>query len=299
MLAVFLSLNNTFNNIIKQVIMFDYLPQFVLNVLNDFDLNKITEIRLRVGMPLSVQTDGRYHLITLSKPFTKDDMENLIIRLTKHSIYAYEEQIKNGYLMGFNGERIGLSGMCVYDQNGIRTIKDFNSLCIRVPHQIKGCADILLDIFKETLKSFLVIAPPGFGKTTFLRDAIRVVSINFKANILVVDEKNEFYGDGKFDLGKTCDILINCRKDYGFNNGILSLRPDLIVTDELFLERDILAVKNAILSGVKVFASAHAKNLDDLKSKEIFTNLINQKLFDYYIILSSKQIGQVIEVIKS
>lgn len=281
--------------------MFDYLSENLKRIVLSYNIDSISEIRLRINAPIVIQIDGKYRIIpTNSAIFTQKDAENLFLRLTKRSFYAYNEDVKNGYVCGENGERIGLCGKCVYDGDKLLTVKDFTSFCIRIPREVKGCAfEIIKRIFSDGLKSVLAISPPGGGKTTFLRDSARSISSQFQANVLVVDEKCELSGNGRFDLGKTTDVICSGSKSYGFKVGVLNMRPDVIITDELFSESDIISSENAVLSGVSVFASAHAKNVDELSRKKAYQALFDKKIFDYAVVLSSeKRLGEIKEVVK-
>lgn len=268
--------------------MFDYLPPFIKKLLDNYSYERISEIRLRVDKPLSLEVDGRYVTVSgkYSQMISYETMQNIFLRLTKHSLYAYCETIKNGYVYGDDGERIGLSGKCVYADNDLKNVKEINGMCIRLPHEIIGFAEKFCQkSFSDGVKSVLVISPPGGGKTTFLRDACRIISDNFKENVLVVDEKNELSGNGKFGLGDRTDVLSYCKKAFGFSQGVLNMRPDVIVTDELFSENDVSGAINAVLSGVKVLASCHARNIDELIKKPILKKLIESKIFDFAVVL--------------
>lgn len=281
--------------------MFEYLPQKILNAISRYNVNAITEIRLRVDKPIYIQIDGVYRKIPQNvADFSGFDAENLIAKLTKRSLYAYTDSINQGYLCGENGERIGLCGKCVYDDDKLLSVKDFNSFCIRIPHEVIGCAEVLLKTcFTGGIKSVLVISPPGGGKTTFLRDAVRVISRNFNSNILVIDEKNELYANGKFNLGETSDVISSGRKSFGFNAGVVNMCPDVIVTDELSSDSDVKSAEKAVLSGICLLASAHASSISELKKKTIFKNLFDNGIFDYAVILSSQnELGEVKEIIE-
>lgn len=281
--------------------MFDYLSENLKSLVLSYNLDSISEIRLRVNAPIVIQIDGKYREIPNNiAVFTQKDAENLILRLTKRSFYAYNEDVKNGYICGENGERIGLAGKCVYDGDKLLTVKDITSFCIRIPREVKGCAfETIKRLLSEGLKSVLVISPPGGGKTTFLRDSARAISSEQKVNVLVVDEKNELSGNGRFDLGKTTDVIRSGSKSYGFKVGVLNMRPDVIITDELFSESDIISSENAVLSGVSVFASAHGKNVEELSRKNVYRSLFDKKIFDYAVVLSSeKRLGEIKEVVK-
>lgn len=266
--------------------MFDYLPDKLLRHIYNFDCDKITEIRLRCGKPAYLEFDGNVVRIC-NEIVNFSEIEEIVLKLTKRSIYAYSDCIKRGYIYGDNGERIGLCGKFVYVDDKLKSITEIRSLCIRIPHEIQGVADAVKDrCFYNGVKSIVVISPPGGGKTTFLRDLSRIVSDYYKLNVLVVDEKNEFYGLGKFNLGERTDVMTGVKKSYGIESGVLNMRPDVIVTDELSEPKDIFYAKKAVLSGVKLMASAHATSVEELSRKPYFNVILDEKLFDYAIVLS-------------
>ena len=55
-------------------------------------------------------------------------------------MYSVEEQIKQGFITAENGERIGIAGEYVYERGQPLTIRKYSSVCIRIPHEIIGCA---------------------------------------------------------------------------------------------------------------------------------------------------------------
>lgn len=281
--------------------MFEYLPQPIRQTISKYNIDAINEIRLRVGMPMFIQVNGQYYIVNYvnNYVFTYNDIDDIILKLTKHSIYAYKNNLLNGYLCGCNGERIGVCGQYVYDNNILKGVKGFSSLCIRIPHEVKGCADkIINQCFYDQVKNILVISPPGGGKTTILRDLTRIISYKFMKNILLIDEKNELFGEGKFDIGNTTDVILYGKKDYGFSVGVANLRPDVIITDEIINRNEMLGCKNAILSGVKVIASIHGNDYNDVKDKDEFKLILTDNIFDYAVILSSKKIGQIVDIVK-
>ena len=65
-------------------------------------------------------------------------------------------------------------------------------MCIRIAKQMKGCADNIMDeLLKDGLKHTIIISPPGFGKTTLLRDIIRQLSDIYRKNVVLIDERCE------------------------------------------------------------------------------------------------------------
>jgi stage III sporulation protein AA len=263
--------------------------------------SQLNEIRLRAGQPVVIYLGGQpYYLCekgvtsNLKNAFhiTKQEIEGIIFSASGFSIYSVNEQIKRGFIVTSGGIRIGLAGDVVKENGQIRTITNFTSVNIRIPHQIKDCSLQAFDTIVSdlTIKNTLVISPPGAGKTTFIRDFIYQLSEqNYCLNVLVLDERGEISGGGEMNLGAFCDILSFTSKFEGFEQGIRSLSPNLIVTDELGAEKDIEALKYAMNSGVNVLATVHASSIEDLKQKKDFKQLLEDKYFSRFVLLSSKQ----------
>ena len=266
-------------------------------IVKSFNFKDITEIRMRLNQKLIIVIKTKkFYIKNEADEFivaTKPMLENFIRKVSENSIYAYNDNIINGFITLKNGVRVGLSGTVVYEDGKPTTIKDFQSANIRIPHLIRNCSapafDFLVD---EDVKNTLIISSPGSGKTTFLRDFIMQLSYRkISKNVLVVDERNEIcslcHGEHTFDLGGFCDVYTNCTKEFGFKNGIRSMSPDVIVTDELDLSNDLNIVKQAVNCGVNIVATIHAKNIMQLRQKEEFEDLLRKKYFSRFVILNN------------
>ena len=290
----------------------DLFPSYFYEYLTKTPIEKINEIRLRNNKKVVITISNKsYYLSKLGltgsvdKAITADrDLINDIVkRGCEGSVYAYANQLKNGFLTTSGGIRIGLSGEGVYEKNNIKTLKNFNSLVIRIPHQIVGCSKMALPyLFEDKFLNTLIVSPPGCGKTTFIRDIIYQLSaLEYCYNILLVDERGEiancFDGSPNLDTGNFCDVLSNTSKQYAFENGIRALNPDIIATDELSSITDYESVFKASNCGVSILASIHAKNIEDLKIKKDFELLLKNKVFKRIIVLSKKEGPGTLEAI--
>lgn len=278
----------------------NYLDRDVYNAITKaFSFNDITEIRLRANENIIVVVKNKkYYLKDDENEFVKATqkmIENFILRASEHSIYAFNESISNGYITLPHGVRVGLTGNVVIDEGKVVTIKEFQAINIRIPHIIKNCSlpayDFLVD---GEVKNTLILSAPGCGKTTFLRDfIIQLYRHNFSSNVLVADERNELAsviaGESQIDLGGFCDIYTNCTKKFAFKNGIRSMRPDVIICDELDLERDLDCLLEAMNSGVSVVATIHAKNLKELERKNGFDKVLDNKYFSRFVLLTNDE----------
>ena len=287
-------------------------PPYFAEIINKTPVEKINEIRLRVNKKIVITISNKSYYLS-ENGLTGDKQKavvcdkNLISEILKraceNSVYAYNNQIKNGFITVKGGIRIGLSGEGVAERNFIKTLKNINGLAIRIPHEVKGCSKkILSNLFNNNFLNTLIISPPGAGKTTFIRDIILQISeLDYCYNVLLVDERGEiancFEGEPTLNVGNFCDILSNISKEYAFENGIRSLRPDIIATDELATIKDFEAVERANSCGVSILASMHAKNIDDLKQKSDFQNTLKNKVFKRIVVLSQNDGPGTIEAI--
>ena len=247
---------------------------------------KIFEVRLRQDKPVAVKGfDGeKVSVKYLSYSTTKNDLEKIIYSLCNYSVYSVEESLKNGFITSNDGERVGVCGSCVLSLDNVITIKDFSSLCIRIPNDVKGCSNSYFNLFSG-IRSCLVVAKPFEGKTTFIRDLGRNYANEY--NVLFIDERDELSASGKFNLGKNADVIRYSTKKFGFYNGVRSYNPDVIVCDEIMSSDDLQAVQFALLSGVKVVATIHSDNIKNLLKKQFISAIFKNKLFDDIIVLDA------------
>ena len=275
--------------------MLSFLPKNISDALNKENVDSILEIRIRVNAPIYILKENGWKKLEYIGEYKPSlfDLEKMFLRLSDHSVYAHIDTLKQGYITTKNGIRVGIAGEVVKDGNDIKIIKEISSMCIRLPKEVIGCAQNLYqNVFRNGLKNLLIISPPGLGKTTFLRDIIRILANNY--NVLCVDERLEISAKGKFFLGERVDVLSLATKEYGLNYGVKSMSPDVICVDELANIKDVNASINACFSGVNVIATVHGKSLEDIKNKAIFNNLITSGAFERYCTILKR--GQVTEI---
>lgn len=285
------------------------LPPSLYSALTKLDINKLEEIRIRRNAPIIARVNGENKILGYESGekiyAASRDIDYILKQATENSLYAYNSQIKQGFITARGGIRIGIAGESVNSDNFMpTTLKNINSLVIRVPHEVKGCSNKVFKFIAsdEGIKNTLIIAPPGAGKTTLLRDiASKISTLNRIYNCLVVDERFEIAscvdGTAMLDVGKYTDIVSGATKKYAFSSGIRTLRPDVVLTDELMTRDDADACVFAVLSGVKVIATIHANNHFEIMEKDEFSRLLKEKIFERIIVLSCKNGVGIVEAI--
>ena len=274
------------------------LPDKFYKIISEkVNLKAINEIRLRADKPVVLNVSGKMYFLSengvtsnvnSSLYASKIMIEDVIFRASECSIYSVNEQIKKGFIVTDDAVRIGIGGNLIEENGHIKTMTNFCSCNIRVPHIIKNCSLTAYPfiVSENGVANTLIISPPACGKTTFLRDFVYQLSErNLPYNILLLDER------GELDCGinsKFTDKIAFSTKKVGFENGIRSLSPDIIVTDEIGQEEDIEAIRYASSCGVKVLASTHADNMETFCKKVLFQTLIKEKVFKRYVLLSKR-----------
>lgn len=286
---------------------FEIFPLEIKRKIESVGVDKVQEIRIRINKPIIVYIGGNE--IILDKKINKDEMKYIIQRISNYSIYAYEEEIKQGFITLKGGHRVGLAGECVADNDGIKTIKNISSLNIRISREVIGCSrNILKYIVKENkVRNTLIISPPKCGKTTMLRDITRVLSNGDKGlnitgkKVAVVDERSEiggsYQGVPQMDLGIRTDILDNCPKKDGMIMAIRSLSPEVLICDEIGNVEDIKALKTAFNSGVSIVVTVHGDDYEEVKRRCEFKELFDSKIIKNIVVLGNKKnIGDEVKI---
>ena len=248
---------------------------------------ELLEIRLRKGRPTEL-------VMLRSSDWLKDsgaeeDMKFIINSASRYSPWA-AESISSGYITAPGGHRIGICGEVVQHNGNITGIRNPTSVCVRIARDFPGIASQC----KNLSGNVLLIGPPGSGKTTLLRDLIRLTSQSTSGAITVVDERGEIFPvNSLFDTGPRTDVLTGCGKVTGIEMALKTMGPSCIVVDEVTSEKDCLALLQAAWCGVRVFATAHAASMADLRGKAAYRQLVDSKLFDWVLILQKDKSWKV------
>lgn len=284
----------------------DNLKQAIKNI-SEGDFNEIEEIRIRVDKPIIIYKNKKETFVEIEKFPTVDDILLTLELMSDYSLYALEEELKNGYITLQGGHRVGITGKAVIDRGNIKTIKNINGLNIRLSHQILGCADEMMEhIYSEDkICHTLIVSPPRCGKTTLIRDIVRQLSNGTSKRqgitVGVVDERSEIAGCYKGipqnDVGIRTDVLDACPKAEGIMLLLRSMSPEVIAVDEIGRKEDIYAIEEILNAGIKLICTVHGKTIEDIKQKPVLSELMEKKIFEKIIVLSRQKGAGTIEAV--
>ncbi|MBV7275054.1 stage III sporulation protein AA [Clostridiaceae bacterium UIB06] len=267
--------------------------------------NGLQEIRIRIDKPLIFEVGNR-EIINKYIPKT-EELKSIIQKMSNYSIYAFDDELKQGYITIKGGHRVGVCGKCVIEKNEVKTIKNIASINIRICREVKGCSDSVMKFILENNEviNTIIISPPKCGKTTLIRDIARNISDGvdktfFKGKkVCVIDERSElgacFNGVPQLNLGIRTDILDGCPKSEGIMMAIRSMSPDVVVCDEIGTYKDMESILTALNCGVSLITTIHGYSVDDLYSRPVFRDIVENNVFKRAIILSSKNGAGTIE----
>ena len=268
----------------------------------------LQEIKLRVEKPLLLVYRGEEIIPgnQRGKPYivTREDIREMLEYISNYSLYAYEQEMKQGYITIEGGHRVGMTGQAIIENGKVKNLRYISSINLRMSHEILGCADLIFPFitYNKKLYHTLIVSPPRCGKTTLLRDMIRQISngngwIN-GMSVGVVDERSElggcYMGVAQTQLGIRTDVLDCCPKAEGMIMLIRSMGPEVIAVDEIGTAEDVHAIEYAMHCGCKMLATVHADSMEELRKKPLFDQMVAEKRFERYVLLENREhVGQV------
>lgn len=280
-------------------------------------LNRLEEIRLRIGRPLWIKfSTGDWFITPVGTAthatknayiVTEQDLTRTLAAVSENSVYALEEELRRGFITVCGGHRVGLAGKAVVEAGRIKNLKEISSLVFRVARDVQCCSERVLEAVMtpnhEPLNT-IIISPPGCGKTTMLRDLACQLSNGTQGasfNVTIVDERSElagcFQGRPQLMVGDRTDVLDGCPKAEGMIMAVRALAPDVVVTDEIGRPEDAEAIRECLNAGVRIFTSAHGASLEEVANRPALRSVFEQNNFQIAIILSRRRGPATIEQI--
>lgn len=255
----------------------------------------VQEIRLRRGQPVLFTVQGRLTPCAKFLPGARRaahigeaDLQACFLHLCQHSVYAYEEELRQGFFTVEGGNRIGVAGS--WGGSGFSAVTSLNLRVARwvtcdVPQPVQ-------QYLAEGSGSLLVAGAPGSGKTTFLRTLVQLLSRK-DAVVCVVDERCELMagegGGGLPTAGMRCDVYTRCPKAEGIEMALRCMNPAFIVCDELGTAQDAAAVERGLATGVRFLASIHCDTPETLRQKPFLQQLLQAGAFRQAVFLDGRE----------
>lgn len=255
------------------------------------------EIRLRIGRPVSL-TLPAMELFLPQTRVIRGDLEQALDRATEYSRYVAAETLRHGYVTAEGGFRIGVCGTALPCGERNEGIRDVSSLAIRIPRVREDAArPVLPELLEEGRPlSTLVLSPPGGGKTTLLRDLVRLLSQGTElappCRVALVDERGELAavhrGRPQLEVGCHTDVMDGCPKHLAVPMLLRAMTPGIIALDEVALSADVEAVYAAVGCGVTLLATVHAASLRDLEDRPIGRDLLSSGGFRRAVVIEGR-----------
>lgn len=255
----------------------------------------VQEIRLRLGQPVLFTVQGRLTPCSKFLPGVRHAacvqeacLQECFLHLCRHSVYAYEEELRQGFFTIEGGNRVGVAGR--WSGEGFSAVTSLNLRVARwvtceLPQRVQA-------YLAAESGGLLVAGVPGSGKTTFLRTLVQYLSQK-DAVVCVVDERGELMagGDAGFPSAAKlrCDVYTRCPRSEGIEMALRCMNPAFIVCDELGTEQDAAAVERGLASGVRFLVSVHCDAPQALPKKPVLEKLLQADAFRLAVFLDGRE----------
>lgn len=285
------------NNILENAV--KLLPEHLADMIDKLTLDvasKVCEIRLRAGRPLVLTLTDSTIIPNKEICVTPKDIELTTARAFRYSMHSSTAQLCEGYAAWCNGVRVGISGTASEDCGKVVNVRDISSLNIRIPREMKGCAeDIFRRFMYERPISLLIAGEPSSGKTTFLRDLARLCGGIYRT--VIIDERSEIAamvsGLPTNDVGIMTDVFDRYPRKAAVETAVRVMSPQVIICDEIGSAEDIESLEYACNSGVKLIATCHCGSLSELTEKPNISKIISDGVFDTVLLLKERAVSDI------
>ena len=243
--------------------------------------------RLRVGQGMTALCAGRERRLP-GDPLREEELLRVLEKATGASVHSAAAEMARGFV-SWQGLRIGLCGVAVEHDGAFRGFRSYSSLSIRIPHEARGACDGIFRTMRDgSFVNTLILSPPGGGKTTALRELIRLFA-NSGRRVGVVDERGEIAAvcgaRPGFDLGQACDVMSLCGKREGAMMLLRGMNEQILAMDEITQPEDLAVIREIVGCGVGILATAHAAGAVELRQRPLYASLLDEQLFTRAVLI--------------
>lgn len=282
------------------------IRRIVMQAVSDWEC--LQEIHIRCGRSIILVIRGEKILPDQGGQVVGNrEFRQVLEQISNYSLYAFEDEIKKGYLTIPGGHRVGVAGRVLLERGQVRTLRHITFMNIRISHEVLGCADRVMPYLfeRDQFLSTLIVSPPGAGKTTLLRDIVRQTADGGKMftakNVSVIDERSEiagcYMGVPQRNVGCHCDVLDACTKQEGIYMMLRSMAPEVIAVDEIGSPSDYEALNTALTSGCALLATVHGNSLQHIREKPRLKQMLDERMFERILFLQGGgKPGRVMEI---
>jgi len=138
----------------------------------------------------------------------------------------------------------------------------------RIGRYLTNKPTLIEDLLHST-KSVLIVAPPGRGKSSMLRQIAFELSVIQSRRVIVVDKSSELGGESNpahFSLGKARRFQVPDNK-YQVDTMLFALEshfPQVMIVDEISTSQEAEAARTIGQRGVQLIATAHGRKIEDI-----------------------------------
>ena len=236
----------------------------------------VCEVHLCVGNTSSLLIGAQR--VRLYTSLATSDMRQCFFRICSGSVYAHRDTVSEGYVSIGGGIRVGIGAQARYSGGRLVGVCNVNSLLFRIPSASCSLIDRLYSAWEQSKRGMLIYSVAGGGKTTAIRDLSSLIARREKRRVCVIDQRCEFLESECANAGIM--LLRGYERGKGVEIALRTLSPEVVVIDEIGARSESLGIIESLLSGVKVLATAHAREEGELVKRAALSPYISAGVFD-------------------